>query len=187
MTPIVLTATLTELFGNAVQPTAANSYQIETPEFRLLVLLSDDQSWLRMLVPIAPIQAAQPFIEQLLEANFDLTQETRYALHQDILWAVFQHGLAGLTIADFTQALQRLQLLKQQGVDEFFNALVEQQIRQIIQAAKRQNQSLETTLQMINRGYEEGLLGEMTMGNKSREEMLTAWQRQLTRLWPDVN
>jgi hypothetical protein len=186
MTPTALTATLTDLFGAAVQTVATDSYQIETEAFRLLVLVSEDHAWLRLLTPITPLPAAQPFLEQLLAANFDLTQEARYAIHQEILWAVFYHSLEGLTVNDFTSAVQRLQILHQEGMDEFFNTIVEQQIRQIIQIAKQQGQSLETTMQMINRGYEEGLLGELTMGNRSREENIAAWQRQLTRLWPEV-
>ncbi len=186
MTPTELSTTLTKLFGNAVQTTPPASYQVETETFRLLVLLSDDQTWLRVLAPIVSAPAAQPFLNQILAANFDLTQEARYAVHQEVLWAVFHHSLAGLTIGDFTNALQRLQLLRQQGIDEFFNMRVEQQIRQIIQIAKQQGQSLELTMQLINRGYEEGLLGEMTMGNPSREATIAAWQRQLTRLWPEV-
>lgn len=63
---------LTELFGAAaVQSTEPGTWQIKTAQIRLLVLLSEDQSWLRILIPIAPAQDAQPFFEQLLEANDD--------------------------------------------------------------------------------------------------------------------
>ncbi|NJR52787.1 MAG: CesT family type III secretion system chaperone [Leptolyngbyaceae cyanobacterium CSU_1_3] len=187
MTPEELPLTLTHLFGNTIQALAPGSYQVETPEFRLLVLLSDDQSWLRVLLPIAPAQDARPYLEELLEASFDTTQETRYALHQGVLWAVFQHSCEGLTIADFSAAIERLLFLNQQGLNESFSVFVEKRIRQIIQAAKRQGQSLELTLQTLDRFYAEGVMGEMAMGSQSREEVLTAWQRQLTRLWADVD
>jgi DNA-binding transcriptional regulator YhcF (GntR family) len=186
MTPEELPTTLTTLFGDTIQTLAPGSYQVETPELRLLVLLSDDQSWLRVLLPIAPAQEAQPYLEELLEANFDTTQEARYALHQDVLWGVFQHSYAGLSIADFTAALERLLFLHQQGLNDTFSTLAEKQIRQIIQAAKRQGQSLELTLQTLDRFYEEGLMGDLAMGAQSREEVLAAWQRQLTRLWAEV-
>ncbi len=179
--------TLTNLFGAAtVQALDTNSYQIETEESRLLVLLSDDQSWLRILVPIVPAQDAQPYLEEFLEANFDTTQEVRYALHQDVLWGVFQHGLAGLTITDFTAAIQRLLALNELGINDGFNTFAEKRIRQIIQAAKRQGQSLELTMQTLDRFYQEGMMGEMEMGTRSREEVLAAWQRQLERLWSEV-
>ena len=178
--------TLTDSFGASVQTSDANSYQVETDQFRVLVLLSDDQSWLRILVPIVPAQDAQPYLAELLEANFDTTQEVRYALHQEVLWGVFQHGFAGLTIADFTTAIQRLLALHELGIDAGFNTFAEKRIRQIIQAAKRQGQSLELTMQTLDRFYQEGMMGDMEMGARSREEVLSAWQRQLERLWSEV-
>jgi hypothetical protein len=128
MTLEELTSTLDQLFDTAVQSLSPGSFQIETAQYRLLVLLSDDQTWLRVLLPIAP---------------------------------------------------------GQQGLDDSFNAFAEKQIRQIIQASKRQGQSLEATMQTLDRFYEEGLMGDMAMGERSREETMAAWQRQLERLWND--
>ena len=92
-----ITSQLTAQFGKQIQINAPDAWHVETPEFRLLVLLSKDHSWLRLLVPIVPIQAVEPFLAQILEANFDQTQETRYALHQNLLWGVFQYERATLT------------------------------------------------------------------------------------------
>lgn len=187
MTPDAIANILTQTFGPAVQQIDACSWQIETPDFRLLVLLSEDQSWLRALIPIASAADAEPFLSQLLEANFDSTQEARYALSQGALWGVFQHSAAGLSQEDFSAALQQLISLHQQGISAPFNQLVETQIRQIIQAAKLQGQSLEATLQTLNHFYQEGVMGDMAQGATSREEVLAAWRRQLERLWPEVN
>ncbi|MBD1860984.1 MULTISPECIES: hypothetical protein [Trichocoleus] len=186
MTPDEITNALTNLFGALAQRLEPEAWQVETTNFRLLVLLSEDHTWLRVLLPIAPAQEAQAFMPQLLEANFDATQETRYALHQDVLWGVFQHRLESLAIADLTAAIQRLQSLHEQGLAKPFNDLVEVQIRQIIHVAKLQGQSLEATLQTLNRFYEEGLMGDLEQGASSREEVLAAWKRQLERLWPEV-
>ncbi|NDJ16769.1 hypothetical protein [Myxacorys almedinensis] len=186
MTLEELTATLNQLFDSTVQTLAPGSFQIETPQYRLLVLLSDDESWLRVLLPISPAQDAQPFLEELLEANFDLTQETRYAVHQNVLWSVFQHSMASLTADDLGTAIERMLMIKEQGLDDTFSNLAEKQIRQIIQASKRQGQSLETTMQTLDRFYQEGLLGDLEMGKRSREETISAWQRQLERLWSEV-
>lgn len=186
MTLDELTSTLNALFDGQVQTLGAGSFQIETPQFRLLILLSDDQSWLRVLLPIAPAQDAEPYLEQILESNFDLTQETRYALHQGVLWGVFQHSMAGLSIDDFQSAIQRLISLQQQGLDEAFNSFVEKRIRQIVQAAKRQGQSLEATMQTLDRFYQEGIMGDLAMGSQSRSDTMEAWQRQLRRLWDEV-
>lgn len=185
MTPEELPTTLTTVFGDAVQTLTPGSYQVETADFRLLVLLSDDQSWLRVLLPIAPAQDARPYLEELMEANFDATQAARYAVHQEVLWAVFQHSYQSLTTSEFEDAVQHLLALREQGLNAGFNAFVEKRIRQIIQVAKQQGQSLELTMQTLDRFYQEGVMGEMNMGSESREEVLAAWKRQLTRLWSE--
>lgn len=175
---------LNTLFGAQVQAIPPDAWQVETQEFRLLVLLSADQSWLRLLLPIVPAPAAQPYFAQILSANFDLTQETRYAVNQDVLWGVFQYELASLTVDRFDAAIKRLLAMKQEGIDPFFNELVEQQIRQIIVAAKQQGQSLEETMQTLDRFYSEGMMGDMG-DSKYQDQVLEAWRRQLERLWTE--
>ena len=183
MTPAEIDSKLAELFGADLQAIAPNSWQVDTPSLRLLVLLSDDQSWLRLLIPITSALEAQPFLEQLLEANFDNTLETRYALHQGVLWGVFQHGCESLTAVDFESAVNQLLSLHQRGISDFFNQLVESRMRQIIKAAKLQGQTLEATLQTLDRFYEEGLMGDINQGSAGREETMAAWRYQLERLW----
>jgi hypothetical protein len=186
MKPEEITVKLAELFNSqAVQQVESGTWQVETPQLRVLILLSSDQSWLRILVPIASAQDAQPFLEQLLEANFDETQETRYALNQNALWGVFQHKRETLDPDDFCAAVVRLVSLCQQGLESSFDQFVDRQIRQIIRAAKQQGQSFETTLQTLDRFYREGLMGEMESSEQT-EEVLAQWQRRLERLWSEV-
>lgn len=187
MTPEEIANTLTDLFRpTSVQAIAPGSWQIETSELRLLVLLSDDRSWLRLLLPIVSAQAAQPFVEQLLEANFDDTQEVRYALHQGVVWGVFQHSRESLSATDFTDAIARLIALNQAGLTNVFNQLLETKLRQIVIAQKQQGQSLEATLQNLSRMYDEGLLGDLQQGTESRDQVMAAWKYQLERLWLEV-
>ncbi|MEH1944760.1 MAG: leucine zipper domain-containing protein [Nostoc sp.] len=191
MTPEEIAGTLTELFDttaiNALaQPLvdiAPGSWQVDTSTFRLLVLLSEDKTWLRVLLPILPIQQAQPFLEQFLESNFDDTQEVRYALYEGVIWGVFQHNTGTLVSADLSNAINRLVSLHQAGLDNVFNRLIESRIRQIIQAAKQQGQSLQATMQSLERFYAEGLMGEINQTSEAREEVLATWRRQLERLW----
>ncbi|MBW4452510.1 MAG: hypothetical protein KME55_07330 [Nostoc indistinguendum CM1-VF10] len=191
MTPEEIASTLTELFGTSavdalVQPVveiAAGSWQIDTSTFRLLVLLSEDNTWLRVLLPIVPIQEAQPFLGQFLEANFDETQEVRYALYEGVIWGVFQHNTGSLVSADLSNAINRLVSLHEAGLNDVFNRLIESRIRQIIEAAKQQGQSLQATMQSLERFYAEGLLGEINQTSEAREEVLAAWRRQLEKLW----
>ncbi|NWF59387.1 MAG: hypothetical protein HXY43_08795 [Fischerella sp.] len=187
MTPSEIAGTLAELFStDAVNAIAPGSWQIETPDFRLLVLLSDDETWLRVLIPIVPAQQAQPFLEQFLEANFDDTQQVRYAIQQGVIWGVFQHNCSSLVAEDFRDAIARLISLHEVGLDDVFNRLVESRIRQIIQAAKLQGQSLESTMQNLERFYAEGLMGDENQTPQAREETLAAWRRQLERLWSEI-
>ncbi len=177
---------LKEFFGEAVKVPALGSWEVETDKFRLLVLLSDDGSWLRLLIPIAPAAEALPFLEQLMQSNFDVTQEARYAIYQDVLWGVFQHASASLTADDFGGAVGRLVSLHERGLSESFNDFVERRIVQIIKAAKMNGQALEATMQSLDRFYQEGLMGDMTSGAGAREATLGAWRYQLERLWGEV-
>ncbi|OUL18082.1 hypothetical protein BV378_37125 [Nostoc sp. RF31YmG] len=187
MTPEEIAGTLTELFGTgSVGAIAPGSWQVETSSFRLLVLLAEDHTWLRVLLPIVPIEAAQPFLEQFLEANFDETQEVRYALYQGVIWGVFQHNSGTLVSADLSNAIARLISLHETGLNDVFNRLIENRIRQIIQAAKRQGQSLQFTMQNLERFYTEGLLGEIEQTPEAREQVLALWRHQLERLWNEI-
>ena len=184
MTPEEITNTLKELFSaELLQTIAVGSWQVETSAFRLLVLLSEDNTWLRILLPIMPLQEAEGFLTQFLEANFDDTQETRYAVYDGVIWGVFQHNSGTLVSADFASAIARLISLHENGVNDVFNRLIETRIQQIIKAAKQQGQSLEATMQNLDRFYAEGLLGEIDQNAQGREQVLAAWRNQLERLW----
>lgn len=186
MTPQEITKTLTSLFGSEIQIAEPESWQVENDGLRLLVLLSEDQSWLRSLVSITSAQDAEPFLSQLLEANFDETQEARYAIYQGVLWGVFQHSASSLTGEDFEAAIAQLIALQQRGLSPSFNQLAETQIRQIIRTAKLQGQSLEATMKMLDRLYEEGVMGDVDLSAEQRDQVLGAWRFQLERLWNDV-
>ncbi|MEM7797255.1 MAG: hypothetical protein AAF579_22725 [Cyanobacteria bacterium P01_C01_bin.118] len=184
MTPQDITTLLTNRFGNACDVKQSNTWQVETPELRLLVLLSPDNTWLRLLVPIAPLTEAQPFWAEILAANFEHT--VQYAAHENLLWGSFQHNLARLETDQFSAALDQLIDIKQAGLAPFFNTLIESRVRQLIQAAKLQGQSMEATMQTISRFYAEGMMGDM-QDSQYGERALIAWQKQLERLWPEVN
>ncbi len=186
MTPEDIHLTLLEKFGEVVTQVEPTVWQVETSDFRLLVLLSEDQSWLRILIPIAPVKTAKILLEKLLEANFDQTQQTRYAIYQDVVWGVFQHNRESLSLADFSDAIALLISLYEKGLSEFFKDAIEDKILQVIKAAKLQGQSMEATLQTLERFYAEGLMGELEGTSEEREKTLAAWRQQLERLWSEV-
>jgi len=177
---------LVDLFGDAVAVMSDDAFQVEQPEFRLLVLLSADKSWLRLLLPIGPEEEARSFATQLLTANFDDTQLVRYALHQQVLWGVFHHRFETLVEEDLRAAISQLLELNRQGLSGFFSSMIEVQIRQIIAAAKAQGQTLAATLQTLERFYAEGMLGGLDQTAKERGSTLEAWRYQLNRLWDEV-
>lgn len=178
---------LIEWFGaEQLEAKPPESWQIQTPQHRLLLLLSASGEWLRVLLPLLPATDVAPFHAQILAANFDATGPVRYALHQNVLWGVFQHDLASLTKMDLQQAIASLFDLAQQGIDPFFEALAESQIRQIVLAAKQRGQSLLETLQMLTHLYEEGVLGDLDTGAEIRRFTLDRWRERLEQLWPDV-
>lgn len=175
---------LSSLHGAEVQMIEAGLWQVETPIYRLLVLLSEDQSWLRMMVPVAPESEAEPFFRELLYSNFDDTGEVRYGLYQSTLWVVFQHALSSLTEEDFAGAIANLTNLQQRGLNDCFDQYADQQVSLIVKAAKQQNLSLEATLQNLDRFYQEGVMGDLDTTPEVREATLTAWRNRLERLWP---
>jgi Tir chaperone protein (CesT) family len=169
-----------------IQQDAAEAWQIRNSQIHLLVILSQDHSWLRLLSPIASAEEAQSLLPQLLEENFDRTQEVRYALNQNVLWGVYHHRLASLTTDDLENAIASLVSLVEKGLSPAFNQVIEQQIIQIVQAAKAQGQSLESTYQTIDRFYQEGVMGGVDQDPAQREQFLAAWKAQLKRLWSEV-
>jgi hypothetical protein len=175
---------LSALYGAALKPIETGLWQVETAQYRLLVLLSEDQSWLRMMIPIAPAAEAEPFLQILMENNFDDTGEARYGLHQDALWAVFQQGLASMSRDGFLSAIAQLVKLQEQGLSHCFDQFVDQQVISIIRAAKQQEMTLAMTLQNLDRFYQEGVMGDLDASTAEREETLAAWRARLERLWP---
>jgi hypothetical protein len=183
VTPENIQEFLTNRFGTALKIPEVDSYQVDTPDYRLLIILSAQQSWIRILVPIAPAAEAMTFVEEFLSANFDATLETRYAIHQGVLWGVWQHSVAGLTAEDFTTAIDRSIDLKRLGIDRAFQDFATKQVKAIVSIAKQRGDTLAQTMQTLDRFYAEGILGDLGATEDIRKEMMTAWQSQLERLW----
>jgi hypothetical protein len=173
---------LASLYESGIQAIEPGLWQVETPTHRLLVLLSEDQSWLRMMIPVASAAEAEPFLKELLERNFDDTGEVRYGIHQEALWAIFQHSLSSLTSEDFLAAIAQLTNLQERGLNDCFDKFADEQVVLIIQAAKQQNMTLDMTVKNLDRFYQEGVLGDLEM----RAATLEAWRNRLQRLWPTV-
>jgi hypothetical protein len=183
MTPEDIRSFLTSRFGTTLKLADPDSYQIDTPDYRLLIILSAQQSWVRILVPIAPAAEAMTFVEEFLSANFDATLETRYAINQGVLWGVWQHSVGGLTIEDFNTAIDRSIDLKRVGIDRAFQDFSTKQVQAIVSIAKQRGDTLTQTMQTLDRFYAEGVMGDLGASEDIRQEMMKAWHSKLTQLW----
>jgi hypothetical protein len=181
-----VTTLLQEIFPqDTIESNDRENWQVQNEKIRLLIILSEDKSWLRILTPIASIMEAQSLLIPLMEANFDVTREIRYALSQNVLWGVFHHNFATLTKEDFQAVILQMTSLIEKGLSDAFRQLMEQRIKQIIQAAKLQGQSKEATYKNLERFYQEGMLGDLDRDPQERADFLAAWKFQLERLWDE--
>ncbi|MFK8186650.1 MAG: hypothetical protein AB8B99_25005 [Phormidesmis sp.] len=187
MTPDDITNAFHSRFGPEIcQLVSDDAWQVETSDVRLLAIRPG--SWLKLMTPLMQVAEAQPFIAQMMAANFDETQEARYAFHQGVVWAVFQYDMAALALPQFESAVDCLLALKADGVEVFFNRTVEAQVTQIILASKKQGQTLEGTMKTLDRFYAEGMMGDVGSASSRdyQQRALGAWRRQLERLWPTI-
>lgn len=181
-----ISSVLQSIFPNEkIEANNDENWQVQTDSVRLLVILSEDKSWIRVLVPVAAMTEAQPLLGQLMEANFDVTGAVRYASGQNVLWTVFQHNFATLTESDFQDGVAQSIAIAQKGLGEAFQQLIEGRIRQIIQASKAQGQSKEATYKTLERFYQEGMMGDLDRNPQERDDFLAAWKAQLDRLWDE--
>lgn len=187
MTPDDITQAFTQRFGaKNFQHVPPDAWQVELDGMRLLAIMQGEA--VKLMTPIMSVNEAQPFIQQMMEANFDDTQSTRYALHQNVVWGIFQYDLDALSLPQFETATDQLLKLKADGSSVFFSRMVETQLTQIIVASKKQGQSLEGTLKTLDRFYAEGMMGDMSQNSgEYQQNALASWRRQLERLWPLVD
>ncbi len=153
----------------------------------LVVLLSEDGSWVRVMVPIASATQAQPFFQELLELNFEATTLVKYAMAQQMLWGVFNAPLATLQSTDVAIALNCLVMLRAQGLSRCYDIHADRQVRLIIMASKRQGLTLKATLQNLERFYREGIIGDLSDSGETIQLTLDRWRDRLERLWSEGN
>jgi menaquinone-dependent protoporphyrinogen IX oxidase len=60
-------------------------------------------------------------------------------------------------------------------------------VREIIRVAKRQGQTLESTMKTLSRFYEEGVMGDVADSSDARNVSLEAWRYQMEKLWDEVD
>ncbi|MEP3050802.1 MAG: hypothetical protein ABJP48_13650 [Erythrobacter sp.] len=83
-----------------------NSWEFTLEERRMLVVTDATNGRMRVITPIAPVEALpEGALRRLMQANFDTALDARYAVAQNLIWAAFVHPLDTLTTRDFASGL----------------------------------------------------------------------------------
>ena len=99
MTPEKLT-TLIQKFDEDATATG-NSVTFSLNERELYLVYDKEADRMRIITPIAQSGiASEEVLVRMLQANYDAVLDARYALANDIIWAVFIHPLGSLTQDD---------------------------------------------------------------------------------------
>lgn len=105
---------LVKIIANKAETLSGKAGNIQfTYKQRFMVLLSDSTyNRMRIITPIIEEEKLNPtFLHQALEANFFTALDVKYALSEEILWAIFVHPLKELSPEQVTD-----------GIDQVFNA-----------------------------------------------------------------
>lgn len=79
-----------------------NSVAFTLAERAVFLVYDTKADRMRIMSPIAPAALANADIhERMLQANYDAVLDARYALANDVIWAVFIHSMGSLTEDDF--------------------------------------------------------------------------------------
>jgi len=83
-----------------------NSVSFAVNERDLMLVYDSKADRMRILTPIVPrTLASEDVMERMMQANYDAVLDARYAMANDIVWAVFIHPLSSLTKKDFLSAI----------------------------------------------------------------------------------
>jgi len=91
-----------------------NNWQFTLEDRMMLVVTDTSQGRMRVITPIAPVDALpEGALQRLMQANFDTALDARYAVAQDLVWGAFIHPLDTLTTRDFASGILQTHALAQ--------------------------------------------------------------------------
>ena len=103
--PVKMTAaSLTQLIQSFDDDAQAegNAVQFSLKERELLFVYDEEADRMRVITPIGPAAAAnEALMARMLQANYDAVLDARYAVANDLIWAVYIHKLSTITQDDF--------------------------------------------------------------------------------------
>lgn len=89
-------------------------WQFELHETTLMILTDEEANRMRIMAPIAEEKDLETDqYKTMLEANFDRALDAKYAVFQGVVWSVFTHPLAELTVEQLKDAMQQVVNLSQ--------------------------------------------------------------------------
>ena len=100
MTPETLSSLIQKFDENA--KIGANNVAFTLNERELFLVYDKNADRMRIILPVAQsVIASEDILIRMLQANYDAVLDVRYAMANDIIWAVFIHPLSSLTQEDF--------------------------------------------------------------------------------------
>jgi len=104
MTPEKLTGLITKFDKEA--KTEGNGITFTLNERDLILIYDVKADRMRVITPIAAAALAdEDILKRMLQANYDAVLDSRYAIANNVIWAVFVHPLSSLTEEDFISSL----------------------------------------------------------------------------------
>ncbi len=85
---------------------ADNSVRFTVQDREIFLVFDSEADRMRLITPIAQASSVDHEIYlRMLQANYDAVLDARYAVANDIIWAVYIHPLSSLTEDDFLSAV----------------------------------------------------------------------------------
>lgn len=104
MTPERLTMLIQKFDDDAA--ISSNNVRFEIAERELYFVFDTNADRMRVISPIIQNGAISPEVyERMLQANYDAVLDARYAVANDVVWAVFIRPLSTLTKDDFLSGI----------------------------------------------------------------------------------
>jgi len=104
MTGAKLAAILTKIDKVAEHDGSMVSFKVKDRE--LVLVFDENADRMRIMTPVAPAgSVSEDVYKRMLQANYDAVLDPRYAVANDLIWAVFIHPLSSLTEEDFVSGV----------------------------------------------------------------------------------
>lgn len=127
----------------------SNNWQFSLDERMILVVTDISAARMRIITPIAPVNALPAdAMERLLQANFDTALDARYAVANGLVWGAYIHPLDTLTVRDFASGILQTKSLADTFGTTFSSgalnygggdsgAIIEEQLKELLDELER--------------------------------------------------